>query len=254
VSLILLAALSASTPCAGIADARRALEELRTAEALEILSGIRDDLRCDAPTRARAWMLSARGWFAFGEDPSARYSVGQAVELSPLIRAEGLVPAVLGDLIEHERKRRVGDKLRPSDRTGNLVDLSKALPIQVSVPTGREPIVELRVGGRWSTAKPRLVPGTSGKVFGVAVPRDLLDLDSVTYRFTFGEITLGPYQKRLARVAASTPKKRGVPPWVWLGVGGGVTAAVVAGVLLYPASSGCVTDPGTACMQLRIRP
>jgi hypothetical protein len=253
VSLIFLAALSASSPCDGLIDAKRALEELRTAEALEIVAEIRENLRCDVPTRARAWMLSARGWFAFGEHPSARFSVGQAVELQPLIKPDGLVPAVLGDLIEHERTRRVGDELRPRDRTGNLVDLSKPLPIQVSVPTGEEPIVELRVGGRWSTAKPRRVPGTEGKIFGVAVPRDLLDLDSITYRFMIGEMTLGPYQKRLARVLSKRAKKAGISPWVWVGVGG-VAAATAAAVLLSGDSSGCATEPGTACMQVRIRP
>ena len=119
--------LASNSPCDRLPDARRMLEEAadaRSARAYRRCVTIAAAQR----RRAKAWILSAEAWFALGEDPSARYSAGEAFKLDPLAKPDGQVPAVLADLIEDQRKLQVGDTLQPQDRTGTLVDLSLALP------------------------------------------------------------------------------------------------------------------------------
>ena len=85
--LSLVLASANALPCDRLPKAQRLLEELRSQEALDLIAPMREDRRCEAKTRARAWMLSAEAWFALGEDPSARYSAAQAFKLDALAKS-----------------------------------------------------------------------------------------------------------------------------------------------------------------------
>jgi hypothetical protein len=253
--LSLILAASAPTPCDRLADAVRLLEELNTQEALDLVAPMRGDRRCEAKARARAWMLSAEAWFALGEDPSARHSASEAFKLDALAMPLGAVPAVLADLIEDQRQFQVGDTLQPQDKSGTVIDLSLFLPIKVYVPSGKEPIIEARMAGQWRTLTPRKVPGSEGRVFGAALPRRMLDLESISFRYIVAGQTLGPFQRKTAREQRTVTKSTGLGLWGWLGVG---TVAVGLGagvaILLTPEESGCQPTAGLACIELRIRP
>lgn len=202
-------------------------------------------------------MLSAQVWFALGEDPSARYSAKQAFLLDPLIAAEGEVPAVLADLVEHERAVTVGDKIKPEDRTGQVVDLSQRYPIKVSVPSGTEPLIEVRVGGTWQALEVKKLPSGRGKMFGARVPRELRSLSSVSYRFDIDGELLGPFQRKLAQaISIDRSSREGGNGRTWIVVGGVVLVSALAGaafVMMNQDPEGCVSNPGTACLELRIR-
>jgi hypothetical protein len=250
-SLILAAS---GSHCDRLPQARRLLEELQTQEALELVAPMRDDRRCPASERAAAWILSAEAWFALGEDPSARYSTSQAFALDPMVKPAGAVPEVLADMIEDQRQLQVGDTLRAQDRTGSVVDLSETFPIKVYVPSGVEPLMETRMGGRWISLTPRKLPGGEGRVYGAALPRRMMDAESLSYRFEVSGEILGPFQRRTAREqVAAEAKSYGWWPWVGGGValGVGVTAAVL---LMGEEEAGCQPREGTACLELRVRP
>lgn len=253
IALTLIFAAS-SGPCDRLPEAQRLLEELRTEEALEFVASMRDDRRCPAAKRSMAWMLSAEAWFALGEDPSARYSAEKAFELDSLAKTLGAVPEVLADLIEDQRQFQVGDTLSAQDRSGTLVDLSLTLPLKVYVPTGQEPLIEARVDGNWRALTPRKVPGTSGRVFGAALPRKMLDSESISFRFIVGGQTLGPFQRKTAREMKAPQAKQGVGLWVWVGAGAAVGIGAAAVLLLAEEPAGCQPREGTACIQLQVRP
>ena len=247
--------LASNSPCDRLPDARRMLEELQTQEALERIAPMRDDRRCAAKARAKAWILSAEAWFALGEDPSARYSAGEAFKLDPLAKPDGQVPAVLADLIEDQRKLQVGDTLRPQDRTGTLVDLSLALPLKVYVPSGKQPLIEVRMNGQWRTLTPRRVPGSDGRVYGAALPRSMMDSESLSFRFIVDGETLGPFQRTTARERRVAAKKSGPGVWTWVGIGAGaVGLGVGAALLMGEEQTGCQPSAGLACIQVQVRP
>jgi hypothetical protein len=247
--------LATSSPCDRLPQARQMLEELRTQEALDLIAPLRDDRRCEAKVRAKAWMLSAEAWFGLGEDPSARYSAGEAFKLDPLAKPAGAVPAVLADLIEDQREFQVGDTLQVQDRSGTLVDLSRTLPLKVYGPSGKEPMMEVRMNGQWRTLTPRSVPGSEGLVFGAALPRSMMDSESLTFRFIVAGETLGPFQRKTARERKVAKKASGPGMWTWVGVGAGVVGVGVgAALLLGQGETGCQPAAGMACIQLQVRP
>ena len=245
---------SAPAPCALLPKARLMLEELRTQEAIEAITPMRDDRRCSAKDRAQAWMLSAEAWFALGEDPSARFSVSEAFKLDALAKSADMVPEVLKDLIEDQRELQVGSVLQAQDRTGSLVDLSQALPLKIYIPHGKEPIIEARIDGVWEALKPRAVPGSEGRLFGAALPRRLMDADSVSYRYIIDGEKLGPFHRRTARERRLAVAKRGFGIWPWVGAGAAVGIGAAAVFLLSGEESGCTPGPQTACIELRVRP
>ena len=256
---LLLFNLVFATPasCNQLDQVKEDAAAMKFIEALAQLRPIRTDSRCGVDQRARAWMLSAQVWFALGEDPSARYSVKQALLLDPLISQEGEVPAVLADLIEHERAVTVGDKIKPADRTGQVVDLSQRYPIKVSVPSGAEPLVEVRIGGTWQALEVKKLPSGRGRLYGARIPRQLRELSSVSYRFDIDGEMLGPFQRKLVQAVSigRRPSHQGSGKTLWI-VGGVVGAAVVAGVvfaMINQEPEGCVSNPGTACLEVRVR-
>ena len=247
--------LAVSSPCDRLPDAQRMLEELKTQEALDRIAPMREDRRCEAKARAQAWILSAEAWFALGEDPSARYSASEAFKLDPLAKPSGDVPAVLADLIEDQRQFQVGDTLTPQDRTGTLVDLSRTLPLKVYVPSGNQPLIEIRMDGQWRTLTARRVPGSDGLVYGAALPRRMMDSESLSFRFVVEGQTLGPFQRRTARERRVEKKAKGPGPWLWVGVGAGAVGLGVGAVLLLgQEESGCQPSAGLACIQIQVRP
>ncbi|MBM65288.1 MAG: hypothetical protein CMH55_03525 [Myxococcales bacterium] len=248
---------AAPDSCGQLEQVKKHAAAMEFIEALALLRPIRSDTRCGVDQRARAWMVSAQVWFALGEDPSARYSARQAFLLDPLIGPGGDVPVVLADLIEHERAVTVGDKIKPADRTGQVVDLSQRYPIKVSVPSGVEPLIEVRVGGTWQALEVKKLPSGRGRLFGARLPRALRSLSSVSYRFDVDGELMGPFQRKLAQAVSierrSGDQERGKTLWV---VGGVIGVAVVAGaayVVMNQEPEGCVTNPGTACLELRVR-
>ena len=256
---LLLFNLIFATPasCDQLNQVEKDVAAMKFIEALGLLRVIRDDNRCGVDERAKAWMLSSQVWFALGEDPSARYSAKQAFLLEPLIAPQGEVPVVLAELIEHERAITVGDKIKPSDRTGQVVDLSQRYPIKVSVPSGEEPLVEVRVGGTWQALEVKKLPSGRGRMFGARLPRELRQLSSISYRFDIGGEIMGPFQRKLVQ-AVSFGRQRsaqGQGRTVWI-VGGVVAATALAGIAFATMNQepeGCVSNPGTACIELRIR-
>lgn len=256
--LFLLSLLMApGDPCGEFDQAREQAQALEYVSALATLRPLRTDKRCSVELRAQAWMLSAQVWYALGEDPSARYSAKQAFLLDPLSEPEGEVPVILADLIAHERAWTVGDAIKPQDRTGGVVDLSQRYPIKVSVPSGEEPLIEVRVGGTWEALEVKKLPSGRGKLFGARLPPAMRSLSSVSYRFDIGGDMMGPFQRKLAQAVTIDRRKARD--------GGGKKALILGGLLLGVAAGGaavffmnqepegCVTNPGMACIELRIR-
>ena len=119
---------------------------------------MRDDRRCAAKARAKAWILSAEAWFALGEDPSARYNAGEAFKLDPLAKPDGQVPAVLADPIEDQRKLQVGDTRAAAGSDRDARPIYRLRFTRVYVPSGKQPLIEVRMNGQWRTLTPRARP------------------------------------------------------------------------------------------------
>jgi hypothetical protein len=115
-------------------------------------------------------------------------------------------------------------------------------------------LIEARVDGNWRALTPRKVPGTKGRVFGAALPRKMLDSESISFRFVVAGQTLGPFQRKTAREMKTQVAKGGIGMWTWVGAGAAIGLGAAAVLLLAEEPAGCQPREGTACIQLRLRP
>ena len=129
-------------------------------------------------------------------------------------------------------------------------------PIKVSVPSGEEPVVEVRVGGTWQALEVKKLPSGRGRMFGARLPRELRQLSSISYRFDIGGEIMGPFQRKLVQAVSFGRQRSAQGQDGRFNSEGVVAAAALAGIVFATMNQepeGCVSNPGTACIELRIR-